>query len=500
MLGIAFLILLTAVLNYSLISRGIFTLRLKELNIKKNLGAGKRFFLKQVFTETTAFFFTALVFALILIYLFSPKIQQLFEFDFNLISIQFPKIVGPFVVLVFILITITSLSLNWQLSNKITGIVSKAKQIGLRRKNSLTLVAGFQFLISIVLISSLFVVYKQLKYALNKDLGFTKENVIFMTNSSIAQKKDVLIQEFGKINGVRDISASFGIPGLESTRNGYLPEGEDKWQLFNAMYVDDKFFETYDIELAEGRTFLGGKDSDKGKYVINETLAKELNWTNPLGKSLFRNDNHEIIGVVKDFHLASIYEKIPPLIISKEFSDEFYALSIKLSPQDIQGTIAGLEKTWKTILPNEVFSFSFFDETYQRIYDRIVKLGNLLLIFTLIAISISLLGLFGVTLLLVNSYKKEIGVRKVNGAKISEILIMLNKNFVMWVVIAFILACPITWFTMTKWLEAFAYKIDISWWILAPAGAITLAIALLTVSLQSWKAANRNPVEALRYE
>ncbi len=500
LLGIALLILITACINYSLISGGLLNLRLKELNIKKNLGAGKHFLLKQLFTETTTFFSVALILSIVLIYLLRPTIQQLFNYDFDIIKTYFTKTIWQFLLLALGLIVIISLLLNWNLSKKISGVISSIKQIGKQRKASLTLIAGFQFLISIALISSLLIVYRQLNYAMKKDLGFTKENVIFLVSPSVSKKKDVIKQELGKINGVENISASYGLPGLESTRNGYLPEGEDKWQLFNAIFVDDKFFETYDIGLSEGRFFLEGENADKGKYLINETLAKELGWNKPIGKSLFREGDHEIIGVVKDFHLASIYEEIPPLIISKEFSEDFYALSIKLSSQDIQGTIAQLEKTWKKIIPNEGFSFSFYDETYQRIYDDIKKLGNLLLIFTLIAISISLLGLFGVTLLLVNSYRKEIGVRKVNGAKINDILVMLNKNFVMWVIIAFALASPIAWFAMTKWLEEFAYKINISWWIFALAGLITLAIALITVSLQSWRAASRNPVEALRYE
>ncbi len=500
MLGIAIIILLLACANYILITSGIMTLRLKEFNIKKHLGAGKNFLRRQVTVETGLSVFISFCLSVILIYLFRIQVQKLTGYEFDIVNVHFPSMIGYFVLLSMFLVFIISEILHGQYTRKIKGITSGERKVAMNRRASLSLVAGFQFLISIVLITSIFVVYKQQRYALNKDLGFNRENVMFVISSSIPAKKDVLIDEFKKINGVENISASFGLPGLESTRNGYRPEGQDEWRMFNALFVDDEFFETYNLQLADGRSFRKGKEADADSYIINQTLARQLNWDKPVGKSLFRDGRHEIIGVVRDFHLASIYEKIPPLIISKAHSEEFYALSLKISTDNIQHTIVGLKKSWESIVPNEVFSFAFLDEKYQNLYAEVKRLGTILLIFTVLAITISLLGLFGITLLTINSYTKEIGIRKVNGAKSKQIILMLNQDFLKWVLIAFVIGCPIAWYGMNRWLENFAYKTQLSWWIFVLAGAIAVVIALVTVSWQSWRAASRNPVEALRYE
>ena len=249
-----------------------------------------------------------------------------------------------------------------------------------------------------------------------------------------------------------------------------------------------------------GRNFRAGKDIDNKSFIINETLAKQLGWENPLGKTIFRDSDHEIIGVVKDFQVSSIYMKIPPLIISKEWQSNFYTLSIAVSPDNISQTLKQIEGIWNKVIPNTPFNYFFLDERLGTLYADVQQTVKILFIFTGISILISVLGLFGITFLLLNSRVKEIGIRKVNGAKISEILTMLNKDFVKWVAIAFVIATPIAYYAMHKWLENFAYKTELSWWIFALAGMLALGIALLTVSWQSWRAATRNPVEALRYE
>jgi putative ABC transport system permease protein len=344
------------------------------------------------------------------------------------------------------------------------------------------------------------IVYKQLNFALHKDLGFKAENIINVMNGEIGKKGETLIAELKKLPGVINASSSFGIPGLETTQNGYKPEGSDQWQMYNALHVDDQFFNTFQIKLLSGRNFREGKDIDNKSFIINETMAKQLGWENAVGKSIFRDENHEIIGVVKDFQVSSIYMKIPPLIISKEWQSNFYTLSIAVSPDNISQTLKQIEGIWNKIIPNTPFNYFFLDARLGTLYADVQQTVNILLIFTGISILISVLGLFGITFLLLNSRVKEIGIRKVNGARIAEILILLNLAFVKWVAISFIIATPIAWFSMHKWLESFAYKTDLSWWIFALSGVLALGIALFTVSWQSWKAATRNPVEALRYE
>lgn len=331
-------------------------------------------------------------------------------------------------------------------------------------------------------------------------MGFDKDNVIYVINGGVAKKQDVLKQELGSVAGVQAVSACYGLPGLESTRNGYRPEGQNQSLMYNALYVDDNFMETFGIQLKKGRAFYTGVDADKGKYLINETLAKQLNWDEPLGKNIFRDGDHEVIGVVKDFQLGSVYEKNPPLIISKELSQYFYVLSIKLSSSDIRQTIKDLEKKWGSIFPNDNFSFSFYNDSFTSMYSRIIKLNVLLSVFTILAIVISLLGLIGVTLLQVNSLTKEIGVRKVNGARVIQIISLINISFMRWLILALIFAIPLSAYIMNIWLSEFAYKTTMNWWIFLLSGGIALLVASIAVSFQSWHAATRNPVEALKYE
>jgi putative ABC transport system permease protein len=343
-------------------------------------------------------------------------------------------------------------------------------------------------------------VYMQLNYTLHKDLGFAVENIINVSHGSIGAKQKVLIDEITKLPGVANASASYGIPGLETTANGYQPEGTEQWQIFSALFVDDNFFETFQLELLEGRIFREGANSDTKEFIVNETLTKQMNWEHAVGKSMFREANYEIIGIVKDFHVGLIYDKIPPLIISKEWAESFYSLSIALKPGEIQQTIEQVKSVWNNIMPNVPFNYSFMSAKFESLYSEMKQTATILLLFTCISILISILGLFGITFLLMNSKVKEIGIRKVNGATVFEIIKMLNFNFLKWVAIAFVIATPIAYYAMSKWLENFAYKITLRWWIFTLAGFIIIVIVLFIVSWQTYRAARNNPVEALRYE
>lgn len=498
LLFIGSLILLIAIINYLFISNGTLTLRMKEFSIKNYFGFGESGIAKQIFTESFLLFIIAGIASVILLYEFKNPISQLFNAEF--LSFQLKKNMLFLILAIFAISSITGFIQFVIYKRKIVNnrVISSYSSPFLSKK--LVYISTLQFCISIGLISSMLIVYKQLNYALHKDLGFTVENVINISHGAIGAKQKVLINEINKLSGVANASASYGIPGLESTANGYQPEGTEQWQMFSAIYVDDNFFNTFQLELLEGRSFREGANTDTKEFIVNETLAKQMNWETAVGKSMFREGNHEIIGVVKDFHVGLIYSKIPPLIISKEWSKRFYALSIALKPGETKETIKQIESIWKNILPDAPFNYSFMDAKFESLYSEIKQTATILFLFTGISILISILGLFGITFLLMNSKVKEIGIRKVNGATILEIVKMLNFDFIRWVAIAFVIAVPIAWYIMDRWLQNFAYKIDISWWIFAFAGSMAFLIALITVSWQTFLAARRNPVEALRYE
>jgi putative ABC transport system permease protein len=499
LLLISCIILLVAILNFIFISSGILSYRGKEFQIKNYLGSGRLEVFKQLFVENTLQFSIAIALSILIVMSFENSICSLFGYSFNFLS---ERIISTLILLlvfcVFVSFLISSISSYNYFKNNVTAS-SQMTNSGHRNKKLIS-VSAVQIGLSMVLIIAVIVTSKQLNYALNKDLGFTQDNIIQITHPGVGQKKEALINEIGKLPGVRNVTASFGIPGLETTANGYRPEGGDQWYIYSALHADENFIATYDIKLSEGRNFNSGKSGKNEPFIINRTLAKSLGWENPIGKTLFRDGTHEIIGVVEDFHVGLIYSKIPPLIISKELQEHFYSLSVAIQTGNTKQTLANIEKSWKNVMPDIPFEYTFFDEKFEQLYAGVQRTTNILLLFTAIAILISMLGLFGISLMLVNSKTKEIGIRRVNGAKVSEILSLLNRDFIKWVAIAFVVACPIAYYAMNLWLENFAYKTTLSWWIFALAGLLALGIALLTVSWQSWRAATRNPVEALRYE
>ena len=493
-------ILLVAILNFIFISSGILSYRESEFRIKSYLGSGRSEVFKQLFVENSLQFLFSALLSLLFVLSFENAICSMFGYSINFLSgsiFSTSVVLLAFCMLVSLLISFFS---AYHFSKKNT-TDSSIQIVSTRSRNrKLISVSTVQIGLSIVLIVAAITASKQLNYALNKDLGFTQENIIQISHSEIGQKKDALINEIGELSGVRNITTSFGIPGLETTANGYRPEGEDQWYIYSALFADENFIDTYDIKLQEGRSFNSGKSGENEPFLINRTLAESLGWEDPIGKTLYRNGTHEIIGIVEDFHVGLIYSKIPPLIISKEMQEAHYSLSVAIQTDNTKQTLENIEQSWKKVMPGVPFNYSFFDERFEILYSSVQRTINILLLFTGIAILISILGLFGISMMLVNSKTKEIGIRKVNGAKVSEILTLLNIDFIKWVAIAFVIATPIAYYAMTKWLENFAYKTTLSWWIFALAGLLAVEIALLTVSWQSWWAATRNPVEALRYE
>jgi len=231
--------------------------------------------------------------------------------------------------------------------------------------------------------------------------------------------------------------------------------------------------------------------------VINESFAKQMGIKDPIGMRL--NNSNVIIGVAKDFHYRPLHNQIEPIVMLND-PQNIMTLNVKISPHNKAETLAFIRDTYKKHRNDRGFSYSYFEDELEQVYMAENRFGNLILRFSLIAVVIAMMGIFGLSTFATERRIKEIGVRKVHGAKLTEILTLLNKDFIKWVAIAFIVACPIAYFAMNKWLENFAYKTTLSWWIFALAGVLALGIALLTVSFQSYKAATRNPIESLRYE
>ncbi len=378
----------------------------------------------------------------------------------------------------------------------------------------------FQFAASIILIVVTLTFKKQLNFMQNKDLGINLEKALIVKGPGI---KDSTYQEHllyfkhevSQIQSVRDVAVSSSIPGRELSwgRSFYQPDDPDNRRGINIVAVDEDFLNLYEASFIAGRNFSKENTSDRGALIFNETAIHLLGFQNAdeaIQKNIIweesENDLHskEIIGVIRDFNQESLQKEVGPIVfalkryLNAPWAGEYY--SLKINTANYPETMAQIKEKWNQAFPNSPFDHFFLDNFYNRQYQAELQFNLLFSIFSALAIFIASLGLFGLSYYTTTQKVKEIGIRKVNGARVSEILAMLNKNFLKWMAIAFVFSVPLAYYAMHRWLESFAYKTTLSWWIFALAGLLALGIALLTVSWQSWRAATRNPVEALRYE
>ena len=493
---IAVLVLLLSVINYV-----NFTL-LRQLNAMKSLGiriangANSGQLKGYYFTDTTLSVLISFLLALYLGSAILPFIERLLnsKLNFNWIfSWQLSLLYGS-VILIVIMVSVLA---PFYLIKKADVQIMFGKKISkLGKRTGQKLLTVFQIFISSVLLICLIMIQKQLEFVKTSDLGFDKELLLKLEIPSDFKNHSALKQLFDNLSFVKSSSFSQGSPG--TVRIGMsVPELEHT--NFNCFYVDKQFIETYGIELLSGREFMDG-DLNQTCY-INEEAYKRFEWDN-LENRKFNNGRtggYNVIGVVRDFNVASLHKKIEPACLM--FSDIYYGtLNIRLLPGNIEEEMKMLREVWESIVPGTQLNYTFLDEYFNALYHKEEQQGRTIALFTVIALIITCLGLLGQILQISMNRTKEIGIKRVNGATIKEIIMMLNKEFIISVLIAFIAAVPVSYTIMNKWLENFTYKTSQSIWIYIISGILIITVVLVTVSFQSWRAASRNPVEALRYE
>ena len=361
-----------------------------------------------------------------------------------------------------------------------------------------------QFIISIALIISLLFMKKQNDMMLNQNPGFNKENIVYATtNEDILKNSQSFINEIKKISNISDLTFSDEpfVTGTQHWGLRFAYKGENKQVNFAKLGVSPNFFDFFGLKLKDGRKFIENANNDN-LFIMNESAIKEFGFVDYEKAHLPNNNEGRIIGVIEDFNFTSAHNPIMPLAFMCEgkASDVVFLKLNTANHTQFKNTMAEVEQVWNKLSPALPLEYKFVDESWNSLYKKEIQFQKILNYSGLISLLIACLGLFGLSIFVAERRTKEIGIRKVNGAKVSEVLSMLNRDFIKWVAIAFIIACPLAWYAMNKWLENFAYKTTLSWWVFALAGVLALSIALLTVSWQSWRAATRNPVEALRYE
>jgi putative ABC transport system permease protein len=379
------------------------------------------------------------------------------------------------------------------------GKTNPSKSSGIRVRKVTVLL---QYTLSITMIICTLLLYKQLYFIRHKDPGFLRKDILVIPLSAryISNMHGVLKEDFLNISQVEKVAVSSDYPGRGFTKNGYVPEGNSEAELVNVIDGDEDLLDVLGLKIIKGRNFTGSRATDASAYLINETYARSLNWTIPEGKFISRNGKHEVIGVVKDFNFAPFHEKIAPLIFTNFSEGGHNYILVKVKTGQMDAAIKQLRLKWESRLQEVPFEYIYLDEATREVYESERNLSDVILLFTLLALFIAFLGLFGLSTFETERQTKNIGIRKVNGANSLEIVMMLMKEFTRLVLLSFIIACPIACLFITKWLQQFAYKTGISWWVFLGSLVIITLMAVITVIWQSNRAANRDPVEALRYE
>jgi putative ABC transport system permease protein len=502
-LSVGVFIIILALINFVNLSIAKASTHTKEIAIKKVHGSSRYDLIKQFIGETLVLTFISTALALVIVDSLMPIFNDITGISVTFSLLQHPK---------WILLLISGSVLTGILAGVYPALyLSSFKPVAILKNERIsgninntiiqTLIV-FQFVISIILIISTIVIAIQVRYMRTENVGFDNKHIIIcQLTRNIRNRYEVFKRGILENPDILNVATSSGIGLTEKFHISLTEEINGVEKSYLAMAVDPDYIKTIGLNLIDGRDFSWDLETDKGKTVIlNETAVKYFAIDPALGFELdIFNSKALVIGVVKDYHNESFQNNISPQVLW--YTPGWNScLSIRISGNNVSETIQYIKNQWNELSPDIPFEFQFLDEKYDALYMEEDKFNLLIGYFSIIAILIACLGLFGLVSFSTERRNKEIGIRKINGAKISEILVLLNRDYVIRVAVAFCVASPIAWFAMHKWLQSFAYKTEISWWIFAFAGIISLAVALLTVSWQSWRSATRNPVDALKYE
>jgi putative ABC transport system permease protein len=506
LLSIALFVLLIAGVNYVNIVTARSAKRAKEVGIRKVTGALRSSLIGQFLTESILVSILSFIIAILATSLILPLTKKIFGYQLFLFPVDGTYLFFLLMVVFFIGL-MAGLYPAFYLSSFQPARVLKAnffhslRGIGLRQ-----CLVVFQFLVSAVLIAGSLIISKQLQFIREKKLGFDQENILLLPNIRGTGNPELLVDDLKKIPGVKSIARADGVIAGENSTNGVKGKYQNNHISLNFMRVDYSFLPTMGIRLMEGRNFSKQFGNDSAGIVINEIAADQLGLRAPYtGQQILWDDSAnmthqvDIIGIAENFHFSSFHEPIKPFgfVLEVNNGSTFF---IKINSKEFPKTISAIEKTWKGHYPDKPFEYAFQDEQVAKLHVSEKRFQQLFLYLTALAILIACLGLFGLATYVSESKTKEIGIRKILGSSVTQIIFLLSREFAILGLIAFGIAIPIAWYAMNQWLQNFAYRITFPWWVLVLTGAVTLTITFLTVSLQSFKAATANPAKSLKTE
>jgi len=515
--AIGLFIILLACVNFMNLATAQSAKRAKEVGIRKVLGSARNQLIVQFMAEALVYTLIAAVIAIVIVSLCLPAFNQLAAKSISLSAFfGFSSLAGLLWLVILTALLAGSYPAFFLTSFKPAVILrgndaEKNAGGGFFTRNALVV---FQFTISTVLIICTMIVYKQLLYNQSKDLGFNKENVLMIADADrLGKTEESFRQELLRLPEVANASVSTSMPTKNLFTDYYVPESADnvttadKNISLSSFIVDEAFVPTMKLKMVAGRSF-SKSFNDSASVILNQTAATQLGWNDPVGKSLTypggNNVKFKVIGIVKDFNASSLHDPMAPFALFYTTSHTYTIgtsfIAVRIKPGDYNKAISNIQNKWKSFMPDNPFEYSFLDQEFDALYRTDQTVGQVFGVFTFLSLTVACLGLLGLAMYTAERRTKEIGIRKVLGASIQNIVSMLSKDFLMLVIIASVIAFPLAWYAMNRWLQSFAYPTAVSWWIFALAGVTTAVIALLTVSFQAVKAALTNPAESLKTE
>ncbi|MFP4556602.1 MAG: ABC transporter permease [Bacteroidales bacterium] len=499
---LAFMVLLISSINFVNLTIANVSTRLKEVGIKKTIGASVQNMIHYFLFEALIFLLIGFSAALLLYGMVEKDLIAFLGFDISLSSKDYLITIGAVLIgLLFLNLAASILPVLYISERRALNLIRDQEPV---RRNffgkNIFIIA--QFLLAVLIILCSFIVQKQVNYMINKDRGYDSDNVITLNIWRMnPETRRVFIEQLRTFTAIESVATSDVYFGEDPSMNAaFFGTMEDENYFHTTVLpVDCDFINTFKMEMVEGRFFEKDRQTDKKAVVLNETARdKYLGEGSLVGTQVIVDGDYEVIGIVKDFNFRSLHHPIQPIVMTSV--DHSSMVYIRVRGNQIAEAIRIIKEQWESTGVPVPLNYWFHDEVLEKHYTKDQQAKRLLLVLTFIAIAIACVGLYAISFFSILKRTKEIGIRKVNGAKIWQVMLMLNMDFVKWVAIAFVIATPIAYYVMDKWLQNFAYRTPLSWWVFALAGLLALAIALLTVSWQSWRAARRNPVEALRYE
>jgi putative ABC transport system permease protein len=507
--AIAILVLLIASVNYMNLSTAKSMQRAKEVGMRKVVGSARSQLINQFLGESLIITLISILLAIPLVEIVLPWLNNLGGTNISMNILQNHIILSFMFILLIVVGIVSGLYPAFALSGfKPVTVLKGSFKSGKKGTTMRTVLVIFQFALSIALIGSTAVVQKQLKFIRDKDLGYIREQVLLfdMQDNAMYEKIELLQEELKKHGSFEKVATAGNVPGRTFGRTGVNPEGavdDDIW-IMSQVSLSADAIDALGMKIVQGENFLQEMTRENMDVIINETAVRKLGWDNPLEKRFFFGPDDEtgvtIRGIIKDFHFIEMHQNIEPVIIFPQTRGPGNIVVARIAQGQIDSAMEHVRKTWKDLYPDHPLAYTFMDDEFNDIYTRDEVTSKIVNVFSGLAIFIACLGLLGLASYAISQRKKEIGIRKTLGASSTAIVKILTFSFMKWVLIANIIAWPLIYFGMSKWLQNFAYRTDLDIWVFVISSSIGILIALITISLQTFRAANANPIDALKYE